>query len=174
MKRVARCHELVALGGSHTAVAGGDVSRVVEILGTCVPVDEKDSFGNTPLHRAVWQGDADIVGVLLRHGADALVQRSDGKAALDLVELRVKCCGANPPDGLSSEYGDVDSNAISGLLREACKKSMTDPDDRFLLLNELSCSSLASKSTCAPSEDLDMEDKPSWNLGSKSTYCLEE
>jgi ankyrin repeat protein len=33
-------------------------------------IDEEDSQGNTPLQRAVMAGRADIVAILLEHGAD--------------------------------------------------------------------------------------------------------
>lgn len=170
MKRVARCHELVRLEGCHTAVAAGDVSSVVQILGTGALVDEQDSFGNTPLHRAAWQGDADMTGVLLRHGADVEARRSDGKTALDLVELQVKCWGANPPTGLSLENGGGDFSTVAGILREAQRNCMTEPGDLCFALNELSCSSIASKTTCASSADIDMVDR---HLASKSTFASE-
>jgi ankyrin repeat protein len=54
----------------HQAAQDGDLVRIEELLQTKHPVDRFDDIGNTPLHYAVKSGRLDVVGRLLRAGAN--------------------------------------------------------------------------------------------------------
>lgn len=49
--------------------------------------------GWTPLHKAVWRGDAKAVMLLLEFGADAAAQAKDGKTAWNYAEFSKKLAG---------------------------------------------------------------------------------
>jgi ankyrin repeat protein len=54
----------------HQAAQDGDLARIEELLQAKYPVDRFDDIGNTPLHYAVKSGRLDVVGLLLRAGAN--------------------------------------------------------------------------------------------------------
>jgi hypothetical protein len=108
---------LVSLGELHTAVASGDAEILCDMIRQGAAVDQRDAFGNTPLHRASWQGDSLLVQTLLSQGADVNALRKDGKTALDLVELRIQTRGMRPPQGLSIEEKGGNAQDVLQLLR---------------------------------------------------------
>jgi hypothetical protein len=59
------------------AVTSGSVAGVDAALSAGVPVDVRDDDGWSALDRAAGRGDAALVDVLLRHGADPLAVGSD-------------------------------------------------------------------------------------------------
>lgn len=56
--------------GLHVAAHFGQYSRVVELLKLNPDVDDRDKFGGTVLHAAIWQSDLNVVKVLVEHGFD--------------------------------------------------------------------------------------------------------
>jgi len=49
--------------------AAGNVLAVTRLLNAGMPVDARGAMGETPLHWACWQGNADLMKVLIDHGA---------------------------------------------------------------------------------------------------------
>ncbi len=47
----------------------GNVAAVSRLLEAGVPVDVRGGMGETPLHWACWKGDADLINILIDHGA---------------------------------------------------------------------------------------------------------
>lgn len=54
----------------HKAANKGDIEKVKEILKTKIDVDERDSFGGTALHAAMFQDNIKIVKILIENGFD--------------------------------------------------------------------------------------------------------
>lgn len=48
----------------------GAVDEVRLLLTAGAIVNAKDDIGSTPLHRAIFKGDSELVELLIRHGAD--------------------------------------------------------------------------------------------------------
>jgi len=116
---------LPSLGELHTAVASGDADIVRDMITNGADVDQRDEFGSTPLHRASWQGDMLLLKTLLSEGADLHARRTDGRTPLEVVELRMRTSGLNPPKGLSFEEGGGDLEGVRQLLREKTSKNST-------------------------------------------------
>lgn len=51
-------------------------------------IDHVSNFGVTPLQQAAYQGDAAMVSLLLKHGADAFTLSSMGQTAADIASTR--------------------------------------------------------------------------------------
>jgi len=68
-----------------TAVLYGDRDAVAQLLGLGRWVDKPDSNGLTPLMAAVLARDADMVRLLLEHGADPNLQAPGGEVALGMA-----------------------------------------------------------------------------------------
>jgi ankyrin repeat protein len=68
----------------HDAAARGDLARAEEILARHPErIERRDKGRQTPLHIAAWEGRAEMIALLLRHGADVhakwdLVASGDG------------------------------------------------------------------------------------------------
>ena len=78
----------VELGPSalHNAANQGHLALVLDILSRRpMDVSNRDSDGQTPLHKAAMKGHADIVQTLLDHGADYEVEDMTDDTALDLA-----------------------------------------------------------------------------------------
>jgi ankyrin repeat protein len=54
----------------HKAAYNGDMGKVRELLKKGVNPDERDSYGGTALHAAMFQKNMEIVKLLLEHGFD--------------------------------------------------------------------------------------------------------
>jgi ankyrin repeat protein len=85
----------------HEAVMEGDYELTRTLLQTCDINEADDNLGGrTALHLAAIRGRADLMSLLLSHGADATVSDNQGNTALhwcgheDCVELLVDY-GAN-------------------------------------------------------------------------------
>ena len=50
-----------------------------------VDINARDEAGNTPLHKAAWNGHAEAVEVLLKHGADPNARSTASRTPLDLA-----------------------------------------------------------------------------------------
>jgi len=73
-----------------SAAGDGRVQEVLQFLSDGANIDEKSGAGGyTPLQIAVFRGRADVVQVLLEHGADASVKTSSGDSV-----LHIACSGA--------------------------------------------------------------------------------
>jgi ankyrin repeat protein len=58
----------------HKAAYDGDINKVRELLQKGVKPDERDSFGGTALHAAMFQKNMEIVKLLLQHHFDINAQ----------------------------------------------------------------------------------------------------
>jgi ankyrin repeat protein len=58
----------------HKAAYNGDINKVRELLQKGVKPDERDSFGGTALHAAMFQKNIQIVKLLLQNGFDINAQ----------------------------------------------------------------------------------------------------
>ncbi len=65
-----------AFGGDslHKAAHSGNIDLVRKILKTDVDPDERDSFGGTALHAAMFQKSTEIITLLINHGFDVNAQ----------------------------------------------------------------------------------------------------
>lgn len=68
------------------AAAAGRTSEVAELLADGAPVDARDSDGETALMKSVRAGEAAIVALLRRHGADPDLENRAGVSARQMVE----------------------------------------------------------------------------------------
>jgi ankyrin repeat protein len=75
----------------HSAVLGGSISIISILLAEGVPVNGRNSEGETPLHLASRALRADIVRILLRDNADTSVTNSHGQ-----TPLHIACFVRNP------------------------------------------------------------------------------
>jgi ankyrin repeat protein len=69
----------------HSAVAGGSVEIVRELLARGANVHARQQGGFTPLHGAAVEADREMIRVLLEHGADRDAKNDAGRTALDLA-----------------------------------------------------------------------------------------
>src|SRR5947208_741815 len=60
------------------AVRAGDAASTESILATGFNPNTRDAMGATALHDAVWTGRADLVKLLLDHGADPNIPHAEG------------------------------------------------------------------------------------------------
>lgn len=67
----------------HKAAHSGDIKAVKTLLQNTVDPDERDAFGGTALHAAMFQQNTDIIRLLIEHGFDVNAQgRSNGYTPL--------------------------------------------------------------------------------------------
>src|SRR5947209_8931119 len=59
------------------AVRGGDVAHARQLIEQGAPVNGATPLGATPLHDAVWSGDAEMVALLLSFGADVNAKHAE-------------------------------------------------------------------------------------------------
>src|SRR5262245_63780427 len=64
------------------AIEGGGRAAALELINGGVDVNASQGDGTTPLHWAAYKLDADLVGVLLAHGAKADVKNDYGASPL--------------------------------------------------------------------------------------------
>ncbi|KAM0748985.1 ankyrin [Meredithblackwellia eburnea MCA 4105] len=72
----------------HDLAIEGKADEIRQLLATSAGrarVNEKDSYGFTPLHLAVDRGHVQVAEVLLKEGADITMKDEDGNTALDLA-----------------------------------------------------------------------------------------
>lgn len=72
----------------HSAVAGGNVEIVRELLAHGADVNARQDLGFTPLHGAAVEGNPEMIGLLLAHGADRTMRDAGGKTPADLARER--------------------------------------------------------------------------------------
>jgi ankyrin repeat protein len=71
----------------HSAVAGGDVEIVRDLLASGADVHARES-GFTPLHGAAAEGNAEMVRLLLAYAADPEARSDTGKTPADMARER--------------------------------------------------------------------------------------
>jgi ankyrin repeat protein len=69
----------------HSAAAAANFDIALLLLERGAPVDARQGGGYTALHEAALRGNAALVDVLLRFGADRTIQSDDGLIAADLA-----------------------------------------------------------------------------------------
>lgn len=69
----------------HSAVVAGSLRVTELLLKAGAEPDAPQRGGWTALHGAARRGDADLIGLLLDHGADRGLRSDDGRTALDLA-----------------------------------------------------------------------------------------
>lgn len=79
----------------HSAVAGGSVEIVRELLAHGADVHARQEGGFTPLHSAGGEGRDEMVRLLLSHGADPTAKDDAGKTPADLARERGKPSAAD-------------------------------------------------------------------------------
>jgi ankyrin repeat protein len=72
----------------HSAVAGGNVEVVRELLARGADVHARQDGGYTALHGAAVEGSEEMVRLLLAHGADAAARTNAGQTPADLARER--------------------------------------------------------------------------------------
>ena len=72
----------------HSAVAGGSVEIVRELLAHGADVDARQDLGFTALHGAAVEGIEEMIRLLLDHGADPYAKNDPGKTPGDLARER--------------------------------------------------------------------------------------
>jgi len=70
----------------HSAVEDGDTDKATGLIKNGENVNLLDSLGRAPIHIASLQGDADMLGVLLKYQADPEVKSGNGYTALHLAK----------------------------------------------------------------------------------------
>jgi uncharacterized protein len=74
----------------HSAVAGGSVEIVRDLLAHGPDVHARQDLGFTPLHGAAADGNEEMIGLLLAHGSDRAARTDAGKTAADIARERGK------------------------------------------------------------------------------------
>jgi ankyrin repeat protein len=69
----------------HSAVAGGSVEIVRELLAHGADVHARQEGGFTPLHNAAFEGVEEMILLLLAHGSDRTARTDAGKTTADLA-----------------------------------------------------------------------------------------
>ena len=72
----------------HSAVAGGNVEIVRELLARGADVHARQDVGFTALHGAAAEGGEEMIRLLLDHGADPVAKNDAGKTPADLARER--------------------------------------------------------------------------------------
>ncbi|HEU5249903.1 MAG TPA: ankyrin repeat domain-containing protein [Thermoanaerobaculia bacterium] len=72
----------------HSAVAGGNVEIVRELLARGADVHARQDVGFTALHGAAAEGGEEMIRLLLDHGADPAAKNDAGKTPADLARER--------------------------------------------------------------------------------------
>ncbi|HEV8610349.1 MAG TPA: ankyrin repeat domain-containing protein [Thermoanaerobaculia bacterium] len=72
----------------HSAVAGGNLEIVRELLAYGADVRARQEGGFTPLHSAAGEGREEMVRLLLAHGADGSSRSDAGKTPADMARER--------------------------------------------------------------------------------------
>ena len=72
----------------HSAVAGGSVEIVRDLLARGADVRARQEGGFTPLHSAAGEGREEMVRLLLAHGADRAARSDAGKTPADMARER--------------------------------------------------------------------------------------
>jgi len=94
------------------AVEQGDLERVSQSIGELETVDIRDRDGNTPLIRASFLGNIDLVRILLGHGAEANAVNNRGWSGLHFAaqENRENVAKLLFDAGAIVDLRDVDGN----------------------------------------------------------------
>jgi ankyrin repeat protein len=69
----------------HSAVAGGNIEIVRELLERGADVHVRQEGGFTPLHNAAFEGEEELIDLLLAHGSDRAARSDTGKTPANLA-----------------------------------------------------------------------------------------
>jgi hypothetical protein len=124
----------------------GNVVAVTRLLDAGVPIDVKGGMGETPLHWACWKGNADLIKVLIDHGAPLEERESSynatpagwlhhGAGAAETAGdyargARLLIHAGSSMDGCRGKSGNAGLDAVlekNGLLRDISDNSYTSP-----------------------------------------------
>lgn len=72
----------------HHAVRNGWYAIAAELIAKGSPVSSPDRRGWHPLHIAAYYGDATMISILLRHGADPSARNAEGRTPRDIALIR--------------------------------------------------------------------------------------
>lgn len=81
-------HNPMKVAPLHSAVAGGTVEIVRDLLAHGADVHARQDTGFTALHGAAAEGSVEMVRLLLAHGADRFAKNDAGKTPADLARER--------------------------------------------------------------------------------------
>lgn len=114
------------------AIRQDDIEAVQEAIAAGANINFVDSFGTTPLMRAVCIGNLDMVLLLLQAGADVNVMDSDNFTPLNivfhlrcnpLIALELLRYGAEYPEELQ---GQVERSFLPGEENQAMREMLLD------------------------------------------------
>ncbi|MFN0072000.1 MAG: ankyrin repeat domain-containing protein [Chloroflexota bacterium] len=98
-------------GGLHQAALNGDLPVLEELLTAGAPVDDRDSYGRTPLHVAAYRAQHDAMRRLIAAGADPNALERDfydivtiASVADDVATLRLALELGASPSNVTSRY----------------------------------------------------------------------
>lgn len=90
------------------AVKNGNIDIVKEIIKSVDDINNKDSYGNTPLHYAIINNRLDVARFLINMGADINTINNDSQTPLHILALSIPCIHNTVPS-MSPLNGSITS-----------------------------------------------------------------
>ena len=84
-RTLARVTNLQAKPSLHHAILWGDAAEAATAIDAGEPINQRDTVGYAPIHRAAMNCDTRILKLLLARGADVRIESSNGWTALDVA-----------------------------------------------------------------------------------------
>eukprot|EP00658_Telonema_sp_P-2_P066088 TRINITY_DN55197_c0_g1_i2.p1 TRINITY_DN55197_c0_g1~~TRINITY_DN55197_c0_g1_i2.p1 ORF type:complete len:191 (+),score=37.91 TRINITY_DN55197_c0_g1_i2:342-914(+) len=119
------------------AALDGDLGQVVELIKSGADMNAKDDGGRTPLHNAVFGGQANIAAILLKNGADPEVTTEDGRTAMLCCAHSASAETAQVLLEAKANINALDKSGLSTL--DLCIRSGSNTDSLEKLLKTNGC-----------------------------------